>query len=108
MRDAESSTNQVLLYQIWLFIEPGLYKTEKNWASKITIFTSLCFLTGVAFAYFVMIPSMLKFAASFGSEQIANNIDINEYLSFITMILLAAGLLLGWRLFVSALIMTPT
>ena len=82
-----------LLYQIWLFIEPGLYKTEKNWASKITIFTSLCFLTGVAFAYFVMIPSMLKFAASFGSEQIANNIDINEYLSFITMILLAAGLL---------------
>lgn len=82
-----------VLYQIWLFIEPGLYSNEKNWARKITFFTSISFFGGVAFAYFVMIPSMLNFAASFGTDLIANNIDINEYLSFITMILLAAGLL---------------
>lgn len=82
-----------ILYQIWLFVEPGLYTNERSWARRITFFTSLCFLSGVSFAYFVMIPSMLKFAASFGSELITNNIDINEYLSFITMILLAAGLL---------------
>jgi sec-independent protein translocase protein TatC len=82
-----------LLYQIWLFVEPGLYTNERSWARRITFFTSLCFLTGVGFAYFVMIPSMLKFAASFGSDLITNNIDINEYLSFVTMILLAAGLL---------------
>lgn len=82
-----------LLYQIWLFVEPGLYMNEKKWARRITVFTSICFLSGVAFAYFVMIPSMLKFAASFGSDLISNNIDINEYLSFMTMILLATGLL---------------
>lgn len=82
-----------VLYQIWLFIEPGLYSTEKNWARNITFFTSISFLSGVAFAYFVMIPSMLKFAASFGTDLITNNIDINEYLSFLTMILLATGLL---------------
>jgi len=46
----------------------------------------------VAFSYFVMIPSMLAFAASFGTDQIKNIIDINEYFSFITMILLASGI----------------
>lgn len=82
-----------IIYQLWSFIEPGLYTKEKRWAKRITFFTSLCFLSGVAFSYFVMIPSMLNFAALFGSDKIANIIDINEYYSFIVMILLASGLL---------------
>ncbi len=82
-----------VLYQLWKFIAPGLYKKETGWAKKITFFTSLCFMSGVAFAYFVMIPSMLGFAASFGSDKIKNIIDINEYFSFVIMILLAAGIL---------------
>lgn len=82
-----------MLYQLWRFIAPGLYQNERNWARIITFFTTLCFLTGVAFAYFLMIPTMLNFAAHFGSTDIVNNIDINEYLSFISMIILAAGLL---------------
>ena len=81
-----------MLYQLWKFIAPGLYTKEKRWAGSITVMTSLCFLSGVGFSYFVMIPSMLNFAASFGSDQIKNNIDINEYFSFISMILLASGL----------------
>jgi sec-independent protein translocase protein TatC len=82
-----------MLYQLWRFIAPGLYVNERSWARVITFFTSLCFLTGVAFSYFVMIPSMLNFAANFGTKDIINNIDINEYLGFIGMIILAAGLL---------------
>jgi sec-independent protein translocase protein TatC len=82
-----------ILYQLWLFIEPALYRNEKAWAKKITFFTSLCFLTGVAFAFFLMIPSMLGFAASFGNVEIQNNIDINEYFGFITMTMLAAGII---------------
>ncbi len=82
-----------MLYQLWKFIAPGLYDKEKGWVRTITFFTTLCFLTGVAFAYFVMIPSMLSFAASFGSEKIKNIIDINEYFSFLTTLILAAGLL---------------
>jgi sec-independent protein translocase protein TatC len=82
-----------ILYQLWKFVKPGLYPSEKKWVSSITFFTSLCFLSGVAFAYFVMIPSMLNFAAQFGTDQIINMIDVNEYFSFITMMLLAAGLL---------------
>lgn len=82
-----------LLYQFWKFVAPGLYDKEKSWVRSITFFTSLCFLIGVGFAYFLMIPSMLKFAASFGSDQIKNIIDINEYFSFLTTLILAAGLL---------------
>jgi sec-independent protein translocase protein TatC len=81
-----------ILYQLWKFISPGLYSREKRWARSITFFTSFCFLSGVVFSYFVMIPSMLKFAASFGSDKIMNIIDVNEYFSFITMMLLASGL----------------
>lgn len=82
-----------VLFQLWKFIAPGLYENEKKWARKITLFTSLCFFSGVFFAYFIMIPSMLKFAASFGTDYIKNQIDINEFFSFITMILLGAGLI---------------
>lgn len=82
-----------MLYQFWKFVSPGLYSHERRWVSTITAFTSLCFFVGVSFAYFVMIPSMLNFAANFGTSQIENKIDIIKYLSFITTILLAAGLL---------------
>lgn len=82
-----------ILYQIWRFIAPGLYDNERKWARKITFFTSFCFFSGVVFSYFIMIPSMLKFAVSFQTEGIANIIDVNEYFGFITMILLAAGIL---------------
>ncbi|MBI5324718.1 MAG: twin-arginine translocase subunit TatC [Ignavibacteriae bacterium] len=81
-----------VLYQLWKFIAPGLYLRERKWVSKITFFTSLCFFSGVVFSYFVMIPTMLKFAASFGSSDIQNIIDINEYFSFISLMMLASGI----------------
>lgn len=81
------------LYQLWKFIAPGLYEKERRWAGKITIYTSFCFLVGVAFAYWIMIPVMLSFTASFGSSLIKNSIDVTEYFSFITTTLLSAGLI---------------
>jgi len=81
------------MFQLWRFISPGLYESERKWAGMITVLTSLCFLIGVLFAYFVMIPSMLSFAASFGTDKIKNIIDVNEYFSFVTMLLLASGIL---------------
>jgi sec-independent protein translocase protein TatC len=82
-----------ILYQLWKFIAPGLYEHERYWVAKITFFTSLCFITGVAFAYFLMIPAMLEFAASFGTKIIRTDIDVTEYFGFMTMILLASGLI---------------
>ena len=83
----------LILYEAWKFVAPALYEKEKRWAGKITFFTSLCFFCGVVFSYYVLIPSMLKFAQSFGAESVANIIDVNEYLGFISMILLAAGIM---------------
>lgn len=82
-----------ILYQLWLFVAPGLYEHEQSWAGRITFFTSVCFLTGVAFAYFVMVPAMLQFTASFGTTAIENNFDITEYFGFISTTILAAGLI---------------
>ncbi|GAB1430774.1 hypothetical protein MASR2M18_16080 [Ignavibacteria bacterium] len=83
-----------ILFQLWKFVAPGLYAHERNWAGKITAFTSICFLSGVAFAYWVMIPSMLKFTAHFnkfgGAE---NKFDITEYFGFITTTAISAGLI---------------
>lgn len=81
------------LLQIWKFVAPGLHEHERHWAGKITGFTTVCFMSGVAFAYWVMIPTMLDFSASFGTTAIKNIIDITEYFGFITTTILASGLI---------------
>lgn len=81
-----------VLYQLWKFIAPGLYPNEKKWVRLITLFTSLCFFIGASFAYFVMIPFMLNFSAFFGTKIIENKFDVNHYFGFVTMMLLASGL----------------
>lgn len=80
-----------LLYQLWAFIAPGLMPRERKYIRSIVFFSSFCFLAGIAFAYFVMLPSAMSFFAGFGSSQIENNIAINEYMSFIISVMLAAG-----------------
>ncbi len=81
-----------LFYQIWQFIAPALRKRERRYIFWIVIFSSICFLAGIAFAYFVMLPLTLKFAAQFGSESIKNEFAIDEYMSIIISVMLAAGL----------------
>lgn len=81
-----------IFYQFWQFISPALHKRERKYLLSIVIFSSLCFLLGIAFAYFVMLPLALKFAAQFGSAAIKNQFAINEYMSIIISVMLAAGL----------------
>lgn len=81
-----------LFYQLWKFISPALHKNERKYILSIVIFSSLCFLAGIAFAYFVMLPLALKFAVQFGTEAIKNEFAIDEYMSIIISVMLAAGL----------------
>lgn len=81
-----------VVYQLWKFISPALRENEKKYISAIVIFTTLCFLIGVVFAYFVMLPFTLKFAAQFGSQDIVNNFAIDEYFSIILSVIIGAGL----------------
>lgn len=81
-----------VVYQIWKFIAPALKEKEKKYITSIVIFTTFCFLCGVVFAYFVMLPLTLKFAAQFGSPTIENNFAIDEYFSIILSVIIGAGL----------------
>ncbi|MDZ4711993.1 MAG: twin-arginine translocase subunit TatC [bacterium] len=81
-----------LIYQFWKFIQPALKESEGRYIKSIVIFSSLCFLSGTVFAYFVLLPTSLEFFASFGSAIIDNNIAVDEYFSFIISTMLAAGL----------------
>ena len=81
-----------LLYEIWAFIAPGLLPKERKHVSSIVVFSSFCFLAGIAFAYFIMMPTAMKFFAGFGTTEIENNIAINEYMSFVISVMLGAGL----------------
>lgn len=80
-----------IFYQIWKFIEPGLKPGERKYIKSIVVFSSLCFIAGIVFAYFVILPTALEFLASFGSAIINNNIAVDEYFSFIISTMLAAG-----------------
>jgi sec-independent protein translocase protein TatC len=79
-------------YHFWKFISPALKSSEKKYVVWIVLFSSICFLTGIVFAYYVMLPFTLKFAAQFGTEIIENNFSIDEYFSIIFSVMLAAGL----------------
>lgn len=81
-----------ILYQLWKFIEPALKPNERKYISSIVFFSSLCFLSGIVFAYFVLLPTALSFFSTFGSSIVDNIIAIDEYFSFIISTMLAAGL----------------
>jgi sec-independent protein translocase protein TatC len=80
------------LYQFWKFFEPGLLPKERKYVSLAVFYSSFCFLSGIAFAYMVMLPTALGFFVNFGTTAIANNISVEEYFSFIISIMIAAGL----------------
>ena len=80
-----------LLYQIWAFIAPGLMPKERKYIRAIVFFSTFCFISGIVFAYYVMLPAALQFFAGFGTPTIQNNIAVNEYMSFVISVLLAAG-----------------
>ncbi len=81
-----------IFYQLWKFIAPALKKTEKKYVFGVVFSTSICFLAGVVFAFFVILPLALQFVSEFGTEDIANNFAINEYMNIIISLMLGAGL----------------
>ena len=81
-----------VLYQVWLFIAPGLYKHERK-AVTTFIFSSLfLFLAGLSFGYYVMLPYILNFLTSFQGP-FRPLISINEYFDFILIVLLGLGII---------------
>lgn len=80
-----------LLWQVWAFIAPGLYKREKRLAAPLLISSTLLFYGGIAFAYFVVLPLALGFLTGAAPEGVAIATDISRYLDFVLAIFLAFG-----------------
>jgi len=82
----------VVLYQIWAFVAPGLYRKEKRFAFPLLATSIVLFYLGVAFAYYVVFPLMFGFFTSVAPEGVEVMTDISHFLSFITLIVLAFGI----------------
>ena len=80
-----------IFYQLWKFITPALRKRERKYILLIVFYSTISFLIGIAFAYFVMIPLAFKFIKQFGTELIKNEFAVDEYVSIIVSVILAAG-----------------
>jgi sec-independent protein translocase protein TatC len=84
----------IVLYQVWAFVEPGLYKHEKEGLRFIAAFATFFFVLGVAFGYLILTPLALQFFANFQiSDQIINEFDITRYFSMVLMWTFGAGAL---------------
>lgn len=82
----------VVLYQIWGFVAPGLYKNEKRLVSPLLFSSTLLFYLGMAFAYYVVFPLAFSFFTSVAPEGVVINTDISSYLNFVLKIFFAFGL----------------
>jgi sec-independent protein translocase protein TatC len=82
----------IILYQVWAFIAPGLYKREKRFAFPLLGSSIILFYAGIAFAYFVVFELVFGFFASITPQSVEMMTDIAAYLDFITKIFLAFGL----------------
>lgn len=86
----------VVLYQLWQFIAPGLYKRERRLAAPFVVMSSACFIGGGAFAYYLVLPDafdfMISYAIKEGPYKMLPDITVEDYLGFTTKLLLAFGI----------------
>lgn len=81
-----------LLYQVWAFVAPALYKHEKRLVYPLLVSSTLLFYVGVAFAYYVVFPLVFGFLTKTAPEGVQIATDISSYLDFVLTIFLAFGI----------------
>ncbi|MFM1875837.1 MAG: twin-arginine translocase subunit TatC [Bacteroidota bacterium] len=81
-----------VVFEMWRFIKPGLYSTERKYARGMVFYVSLLFILGVLFGYYFIAPLSVNFLGTYQvSETIRNQIDLNSYFSTIATLVLASG-----------------
>ena len=80
-----------MLYQVWAFVAPGLYRHEKKLAVPLLVSSVLLFYLGAAFAYYVVFPVMLSFFVATTPSGVQMMTDMGSYLDFVMVLLLAFG-----------------
>jgi sec-independent protein translocase protein TatC len=85
-------TSPFIVYQIWAFVAPGLYQKEKRYVVPFVLGSTLFFVLGILFGYYVAIPVGFKFLLGYATDIIKPMPSMKEYLSFSLKFLLACGL----------------
>ena len=80
-----------ILYQLWAFIAPGLYKHEKRLVFPLLVSSSLLFYLGMVFAYYIVFPLVFGFFTKAAPEGVAVMTDISRYLDFVSKLFIAFG-----------------
>ncbi|WP_051362262.1 twin-arginine translocase subunit TatC [Solimonas soli] len=80
-----------VLWQVWAFVAPGLYKSERRLVAPLMASSTLLFYGGVAFAYFLVLPTVFRFMVGAAPEGVAVMTDISKYLDFVLTIFVAFG-----------------
>ena len=82
-----------VVYEFWRFISPGLHEKERKSSKGVIFVTSALFLLGVAFGYFVISPFSVQFLTSYTvSDEVVNRIDLSSFISTVTSVTLASGI----------------
>jgi len=81
----------VLFYEFWMFVSPGLYRTEKKYLLPVVFLSVFFFMIGSSFGYFIVFPYGFKFFLGFATQTIQAMPSMKEYLSFASKMLLAFG-----------------
>ena len=81
----------VVLYQVWAFVAPGLYSHEKKLVLPLVVSSTVLFIFGVAFCYFLVSPGMSKFIQAFAPASITAAPDIEQYFGFVLTLFLVFG-----------------
>jgi sec-independent protein translocase protein TatC len=82
----------IVLYQVWGFVAPGLYAHERRMVMPLVISSTILFVTGVAFCYFLVIPGMSQFIQAFAPASITAAPDIEQYFGFVLTLFLVFGI----------------
>jgi len=81
-----------IIYQIWKFISPALHSTEKKYVLPFVLFSTLLFISGVLFGYFIALPPAFEFFVSFNNRYLQSMISFSDYISLFVTFLLGFGL----------------
>ena len=81
-----------VIYQLWAFVAPGLYRNERRFAVPLLVSSILLFYIGIAFAYYFVFPAMFEFFARTTPKGVAMMTDINNYLDFVLTMFICFGL----------------
>jgi len=82
-----------LLWQIWMFISPALYKHERSYVTPFIGLSTISFVAGVAFAYYIIFPPAASYLLGIGEGEFQLLLRASDYLDFIIVIMLAMGLI---------------